>query len=74
MLFRSSVKKRKKKVGAFGAFGESTRQEMKRVNWPDRGAVTKATILILVIVGFSLLFIAGVDMVFAKLFELLRQV
>jgi preprotein translocase SecE subunit len=69
-----SVKRRGQGSTSAGGFVEDTRQELKKVDWPSREAVIKATSLILVIMVFSVVFIAGVDVLLARLFMVLKQV
>lgn len=51
-----------------------TKLEMKKVTWPDRASVARASIIILVIVVLTTLYITGVDILFSRLFSFLRTV
>ena len=66
-----ALKKKKKNKVSFSSFGNDTKQELKKVDWPKKDVVIKATTLVLIMVIFLLVFIAGVDMLFAKLFLIL---
>jgi len=59
-------------VGLVG-FVEDTRYELKRVTWPSSDKVVKASLIILVIVVMSTLFIAGIDLLFTRGLFWLRE-
>lgn len=60
------------KAQGFQVFFQDTKMELRRVSWPNREAVLKATVLILVIVSFSTLFVAGTDWLLARLFMVIK--
>ena len=60
------------KVPGFQNFFQDTKMELRRVSWPNREAVFKATVLILIIVSFSTLFVAGTDWILARIFMVIK--
>jgi len=52
---------------------KETLAEMKKVVWPDRRYITVATVIILILVIATALFVMGVDSVFAWLFKALLR-
>ncbi|MDD4178956.1 MAG: preprotein translocase subunit SecE [Candidatus Margulisbacteria bacterium] len=52
---------------------KETLAEMKKVVWPDRRYITVATVIILILVIATALFVMGVDSVFAWLFKTLLR-
>ncbi len=52
---------------------KETEAEAKKVVWPDRRYVTTATVIILVIVALSAVFITLVDVSFVKIFKFLTD-
>ncbi|NQY73284.1 MAG: preprotein translocase subunit SecE [Candidatus Margulisbacteria bacterium] len=63
-----------KSKSSFRGFFSDTKVELKRVSWPDRESVTRASIIIMAIVIASTSFIAVLDMIFSKLFIIFRGV
>ena len=58
----------KDKIGFLVKFVKETRAETKKVVWPDRRYVTVATIIVLVLVILTGLYVMLVDFGFAKIF------
>ena len=54
------------------SFISDTNFELKRVNWPNNETITKATILILFIVTFTILYFGVLDVAFSKGFLYLK--
>lgn len=54
-------------------FFREAKSEMKKVSWPDKEQLTHNTIVILVFVLISTAILAGLDIVFAKLFQWLTS-
>ncbi|MFA5098499.1 MAG: preprotein translocase subunit SecE [Candidatus Margulisiibacteriota bacterium] len=52
---------------------KETEAEAKKVVWPDRRYITTATVIILVIVALSAVFITLVDVSFVKIFKFLTD-
>jgi preprotein translocase subunit SecE len=52
---------------------KETVAEMKKVVWPDRRYVTTATIIILILVVLTALFVMLVDFGFAEVFKVLLR-
>ena len=50
------------------SFIEESIDEIKRINWPNRDVIVKATVLVVGIVIFSTVYIAGLDATFSKSF------
>ena len=61
----------KEKINWIKNYFKETRSEMKKVVWPDRRYVMVASIVILVLVFLSGLYVMLVDFVFAKIFGVL---
>jgi preprotein translocase subunit SecE len=54
-------------------FLRETRAELKKVVWPDRRYVTAATIIIMVLVVLTGLYVMGVDWALTKIFAVLLR-
>jgi preprotein translocase subunit SecE len=63
----------KDQVGKVGKFIKETRAETKKVVWPNRRYVAVATVIILVIVVITGLYVSLVDFGFTKLFGFLLR-
>ena len=63
----------KQKFGKLVKFFKETRAETKKVVWPERRYVAVATLIILVLVFLTGLYVMGVDFVFTKIFGLLMR-
>ena len=61
----------KEKINWIKNYFKETRSEMKKVVWPDRRYVTVASIIILILVFLSGLYVMLVDFAFAKIFGVL---
>lgn len=61
----------KDKIDLIVKFLKETRAETKKVVWPDRRYVAVATIIILVLVSITGVYVMTVDFVFTKLFGLI---
>lgn len=55
-----------------GTYLHDVSQEMKRVTWPSNDVVTKASILIVIIVCIATIYVGGLDVMFSKLFFMLK--
>ena len=58
------VKKTKTKAVKKGYFKE-IREELKKVNWPDKKEMTKYTLAVVIFIGIFGLYFYGLDAVFA---------
>ncbi len=47
-------------------FFEETKAELKRVTWPGKKTVIDATVVIIIIVSVSTVFVSGIDWVLSK--------
>ena len=54
------------KSQSFKEFWEDTKNELQKVSWPERSKVVRATMVVIVIVFCSTLFISAVDGLLAK--------
>jgi preprotein translocase subunit SecE len=61
----------KDKLNPIVRFLKETRAETKKVVWPDRRYVAVATLIILVLVVITGIYVMTVDFVFSKIFGLL---
>ena len=52
---------------------KETRAETKKVVWPDRRYVTAATVIILILVIITGIYVMTVDLVFTKVFGVLLK-
>jgi preprotein translocase subunit SecE len=50
-------------------FLKDVRAEMNRVSWPDRQTVIASSVVVVFVLTVTAMFLAGVDLVFAKLLE-----
>ena len=48
-------------------------QELRKVTWPERNTVIKATLLVLSIFIFTTVYVSGADIVFTRIFLALKQ-
>ncbi|MFC1540497.1 preprotein translocase subunit SecE [Candidatus Margulisiibacteriota bacterium] len=60
-------------VGHFVKFIKETRAETKKVVWPDRRYVVVATMIILVLVVITGIYVMMVDFAFTKVFGVLMK-
>jgi preprotein translocase subunit SecE len=60
-------------IDAVKKYLKETEVEAKKVVWPDRKYVTAATVIILIIVILSAVFITVVDISFANIFKFLTE-
>ncbi|MFH1576611.1 MAG: preprotein translocase subunit SecE [Candidatus Margulisiibacteriota bacterium] len=63
----------KDKFGQVVKYFKETRAETKKVVWPDRRYVAVATVIILVLVVITGLYVMAVDFTFSKIFGLLLR-
>jgi preprotein translocase SecE subunit len=52
--------------------GSDFSQELRKITWPTRDNAIKAMILVISIMIFSTIFVGGLDVLFARLFVLIR--
>ncbi|RAP27369.1 preprotein translocase subunit SecE [Candidatus Marinamargulisbacteria bacterium SCGC AG-333-B06] len=64
----SPVKKSARKP----SFSTNPSIELKKVTWPNRDTLIKSTILILILVVVLTSYVSGLDLLFSKLFYMLR--
>ncbi|RAP32097.1 preprotein translocase subunit SecE [Candidatus Marinamargulisbacteria bacterium SCGC AG-414-C22] len=77
---KSAVKKRDKSSNTKStaarqgkpSFSTNPSIELKRVTWPTNEKLVKSTILILVIILISTLYIMGLDLLFSNAFEKIK--
>lgn len=58
----------KEKFGKVVKYFKETRAETKKVVWPDRRYITAATIIILVLVTLTGLYVMFIDFAFVRIF------
>ncbi len=61
--------KEKNIVKRMGAYLRDVRGEMKKVTWPSKDDLVKTTIAVLIISLFFGVYLFGVDVVFARIFQ-----
>ncbi|MBN2057513.1 MAG: preprotein translocase subunit SecE [Candidatus Saganbacteria bacterium] len=61
------------KLGQIVRYLKETRAETKKVVWPDRRYVMVATVIILVLVTITGLYVTVVDFAFSRIFGLLLK-
>lgn len=59
----------KKQIGIVRYFRE-TAGELRKVSWPTRSEATRLTIIVLVVIGITSLFLGLMDFLFSRLFAL----
>ena len=59
--------KNKMVKGGGSSFVEETKAEVRKITWPNKETVTKASLIVLFIVVFSTTFVAVLDVMFAKI-------
>ena len=64
----SHVKKSPRKP----SFSTNPSIELKKVTWPNRDTLIKSTVLILALVIVLTSYVSGLDLIFSKLFYMLR--
>lgn len=67
------LKKTEHWIKSLQRYLQESRQEAKKITWPDRRYVAVATGVVLVIVCFITLLIMGIDFVFSRVFNLIFQ-
>lgn len=50
-------------------FLKDVRAEMNRVSWPDRQTLIASSVVVVFVLTVTAMFLAGIDLVFAKLLE-----
>jgi preprotein translocase subunit SecE len=63
----------KEKLGQLVQYFKETKAETRKVVWPDRRYITTATIIILILVVLSGVYVMTVDFVLTKIFGLLLR-
>jgi preprotein translocase subunit SecE len=63
----------KDKFGKLVKYFKETRAETKKVVWPDRRYITVATIIILVLVSLTGLYVMLIDYAFVRIFGYLMK-
>jgi preprotein translocase subunit SecE len=58
----------RKKQSAIVRYFNETVAELRKVNWPTRQEATQLTLIVLVVVGATSLFLGLMDLLFARLF------
>ncbi|MCP4049745.1 MAG: preprotein translocase subunit SecE [bacterium] len=71
---RKNATQPEKKKLSVKKYVEETKLELKKVSWPDRQTVIRASLIILVIVISMTLFITIVDLALSKAFVLLKKI
>ena len=61
-----------KKVPRKPSFSTNPSIELKKVTWPNRNTLIKSTVLILALVVILTSYVSGLDLIFSKLFYILR--
>ena len=54
-------------------FFENTAEEMRKCTWPDRGQLMESTILVLIVLIVSTIFIFGIDQVLFHIMKFLMS-
>lgn len=73
---KDQVKKNKESKNIFSRFFKFLKEvkaEIKRITWPDKKDVKKASIAVATFCLFYILFIGGADIVFKNLFDLIAK-
>ena len=61
-----------KKAPRKPSFSTNPSIELKKVTWPNRNTLIKSTVLILALVVILTSYVSGLDLIFSKLFYILR--
>ncbi|MCX7831401.1 MAG: preprotein translocase subunit SecE [Actinobacteria bacterium] len=61
----------KKKNGGLMNYLRDVRQELKRVSWPNRKEIYQSTLLVILVVGFFILFVGLVDQILIQIIKLM---
>jgi len=72
MTVEKKERKVVKKSNAKPGFSTNPSIELKKVTWPNRNTLLKSTILILALVVIITSYVSGLDLLFSKLFYVLR--
>jgi preprotein translocase subunit SecE len=67
---RSVKKKGSKKPNAITRFFRETVGELRKVSWPSRQEATNLTIIVLIVMVFTSVFLYGIDILGARLLTL----
>ena len=59
---------------AKSSFSTNPKIELKKVSWPNKNVLFKSTILIMVIILISTLYIMGLDLLFSNAFKYLKAI
>ena len=70
MAGRKEIKKSTKKQNAITRFFRETVGELRRVSWPSRQEAINLTIIVLIVMTFTSIFLYGVDILGARLLTL----
>jgi preprotein translocase subunit SecE len=60
-----------KRTNAISRLSRETLGELRKVNWPSREEATQLTIIVIVVLAVSSMFLGALDYVFTSLFRLL---
>jgi preprotein translocase SecE subunit len=52
--------------------GSDFNQELRKITWPTKDTAIKAIVLVISIMIFSTIFVGGLDILYTKLFVLIR--
>jgi preprotein translocase subunit SecE len=61
----------RKKQNFIARYLRETMGELRKVNWPTRRQATQLTLIVLVVIGFTSIFLGAMDLLFSRLFAFL---
>lgn len=61
----------KKKGGSLLTYFKDVRQELKKVSWPNRQEVYQSTLLVLLVVGFFIIYVGIIDQILVQVIKVL---
>lgn len=64
--------KESRKVKSPSVFIEELKLELKKITWPTRAVTIKSSVLTLIVMILSTLYVYGLDLIYTNLFSFLR--
>jgi len=61
----------RKKQNFLSRYLRETIGELRKVNWPTRRQATQLTLIVLVVIGFTSIFLGAMDLLFSNVFAFL---
>jgi len=68
---KQPAKKKNRKKGGLITYLKEVREELKRVSWPGREEVYQSTLLVLLVVGFFVVYVGIIDQILVQVIKLL---